>query len=24
VPKGGYTVTFIKDFDGNMFEIKGQ
>ena len=24
VPKGDYLVTFIKDFDGNLFEIKGQ
>ena len=24
VPKGDYLVTFIKDFDGNLFELKGQ
>jgi catechol 2,3-dioxygenase-like lactoylglutathione lyase family enzyme len=24
IPKGDYLVTFIKDFDGNLFEIKGQ
>jgi len=24
VPKGDYLVTFIKDFDGNLFEIKGK
>ena len=22
IPKGGKTLTFIKDFDGNLFEIK--
>jgi len=24
VPRNDYTVTFIKDFDGNLFEIKGK
>ena len=24
VPKGGSLITFIKDFDGNLFEIKGK
>ena len=23
IPKGGKTLTFIRDFDGNLFEIKG-
>ena len=24
IPKGDKTVTFIKDYDGNLFEIKGK
>ena len=23
VPKGDNTLTFVRDFDGNLFEIKG-